>query len=249
MEEMHQDEELQAFDPQMPPFPPHPPRGPHMMFFGDEEEWDEEIHKEIEEAMHMRHKAMREMKRIHSDSLHKGHAMWYAWDEDENPRVMMFKADSMHKMAREMHKKHKVMMHRMMEEDDSMMIIDRDVWVERHRGRDVEERSIALSDLEEKDKTKAIKALETKTELKLDNFSFFANRPHGRMVLAFDAADKKPLKVSLFDTQGQELYSEYYPIFDGNYRNQINLGKRDKGTYFLRVEQDGKATLKKLELE
>ncbi|MDN4164515.1 T9SS type A sorting domain-containing protein [Cytophagales bacterium LB-30] len=249
VEEMHQDEELRAFDPQMPPFPPHPPRGRHIMVFGDGEEWEEELELEIEEAMQMRHKAMREMKRIHSDSLREGHAMWYAWDDEENPRVMMFKADSMHKIARDMHRKHKVMVQRMMEEDDSMMIIDRDVWVERHRRGDFEESSIALSDLEDKDRTKAIKALETKNELKLDNFSFFANRPNGRVVLAFDAAEKKPLKVSLFDSQGQELYSEYYPIFEGKYRNQINLQNREKGTYFLRIEQDGKATLKKLELE
>ena len=88
--------------------------------------------------------------------------------------------------------------------------------------------------------------ISTADNLVLDEMRFFPNPGDGRFQLSFEAASKGDLEVMIFDTQGKKVYYEMLADFEGNYRNSIDISRRDAGNYFMQIIQNGKTYSRKL---
>lgn len=86
-------------------------------------------------------------------------------------------------------------------------------------------------------------------KLALDGMDFYPNPNSGKFNLRFNLPDKNPVNVSVLSMDGKLIYSENVNDFNGAYNKEIDISKNPKGIYFVRVEQNGHAQLKKIALE
>ncbi len=76
--------------------------------------------------------------------------------------------------------------------------------------------------------------------------SIYPNPNNGMFSVSFDAADQDNYLVEVLNPLGQVVYSEKLLSFSGKYKNDIELGKKAKGIYMLRVSNSKKNSVKKV---
>lgn len=79
-----------------------------------------------------------------------------------------------------------------------------------------------------------------------DQISFFPNPGDGMLNLTFTLPSKLPVKIILNNSNGEMVYLEERAMFDGQYRNTIDISEEPNGTYFLQILQEGKSYSKKI---
>jgi membrane-associated protease RseP (regulator of RpoE activity) len=87
---------------------------------------------------------------------------------------------------------------------------------------------------------------ETTNTLTPDQISFFPNPGDGILNLTFSLSSKAPVRITLNNSNGEMVYLEERAMFDGEYRNTIDISEEPNGTYFLQITQDGKSYSKKI---
>jgi phosphotransferase system IIB component len=93
-------------------------------------------------------------------------------------------------------------------------------------------------------KNKGVKGLEN--DLELGDLNIFPNPSRGFYRIAFDVKEKADLEVDVHDASGERVYQEKITGFNGKYERTLDLSDKASGTYFLVIQQNGKATSRKL---
>ena len=75
--------------------------------------------------------------------------------------------------------------------------------------------------------------------LQQDNLAVFSNPSDGTFQVQFTLPDAGDTYVSISDVNGKAVYEENLSNFSGTYQRSIDLGDMAKGTYFVRVLQNG----------
>ncbi len=75
--------------------------------------------------------------------------------------------------------------------------------------------------------------------LQQDNLAVFSNPSDGTFQVQFTLPDAGDTYVSISDVNGKAVYEENLSNFSGTYQRSIDLGDMAKGTYFVRVMQNG----------
>lgn len=83
-------------------------------------------------------------------------------------------------------------------------------------------------------------------ELKLEDLRVFPNPATDRVWLRFTAADRGDLRVLLHDATGERVYEESITGFQGRYERAIDLSDKASGSYFIVVQQQGRAATAKV---
>lgn len=86
---------------------------------------------------------------------------------------------------------------------------------------------------------------------KLDamNLEYYPNPGNGRFTLSFSLEKKGDTTVRIFDPAGKEVYAETLKDFSGEYLNRLDISQKGKGTYLLKITQDGKSVSRKVVVE
>ncbi|MFM9986153.1 MAG: PDZ domain-containing protein [Flavobacteriales bacterium] len=88
--------------------------------------------------------------------------------------------------------------------------------------------------------------LSTANDLAIDEISFFPNPGNGLINLSFTTQDRSDVKIIVFDSKGNTVYTEDRKEFDGNYKNTIDISTQPNGTYYLQIIQGEKSYSKKI---
>ncbi len=86
----------------------------------------------------------------------------------------------------------------------------------------------------------------TGNNLKIEKLDFYPNPNNGKFNLSFTLPEKGNTKITVFDSNGKEVYKEILSDFTGEYNKAIDISAEGKGMYFLNVEQGSKVMNKKL---
>lgn len=104
---------------------------------------------------------------------------------------------------------------------------------------------VDLTDASEQDQ----KRLNSDNKLEVDNMIFYPNPNSGKFNLKFSLKQKGDAMISIYNTSGKQVYTENLAGFSGDYNKSIDISGNDKGIYFVKVEQNGHAMMKKIVLE
>lgn len=81
------------------------------------------------------------------------------------------------------------------------------------------------------------------------DINLFPNPSNGVLSVNFNSDKKSSLIVKVYDQQGKEVYSEIVKNFSGEYSNQLDLSKKGKENYILKITQDENTYIKKFIIE
>lgn len=82
--------------------------------------------------------------------------------------------------------------------------------------------------------------------LQIEQLAIFPNPTAARFNLVFDLPGEDKIAVRIFNAQGQIIFQDDRNLFTGEYREEINLGDRPAGTYFVMIQQGRNSVSKKL---
>jgi hypothetical protein len=88
----------------------------------------------------------------------------------------------------------------------------------------------------------------TEKELKMQKLNFYPNPSTGKFTLEFEATDKEPVKVSVTDITGKEVYSETVKG-EEKYKRTIELNSDSQGVYMINLTQGKLKTTRKIIVE
>lgn len=110
--------------------------------------------------------------------------------------------------------------------------------------------SCKIDDLNKDDK-KLLKSegLLSNENLKIEQLNFYPNPNNGRFSLAFTLPKQGDTEISIFSTEGKNVYKDILPNFTGTYKKEIDISNNGKGIYFIKVSQNGRSTFKKMIIE
>jgi hypothetical protein len=86
-------------------------------------------------------------------------------------------------------------------------------------------------------------------KLEMEEMKMSPNPHDGKFDLSFNLKNKGNAKVSIFNMEGKEVYSESLPNFSGEYKKNIDISNNQKGVYFVKIEQGKHTQVKKVVLE
>lgn len=89
----------------------------------------------------------------------------------------------------------------------------------------------------------------TDSKLEMSEMKMFPNPHDGKFNLSFNLKNKGDAKVSIFNIEGKEVYSEKLPNFTGEYNKDIDISGNKKGVYFVKIQQGSHSQVKKVVLE
>jgi hypothetical protein len=86
-------------------------------------------------------------------------------------------------------------------------------------------------------------------KLEMDNMKMYPNPNDGKFNLNFNLKNKADAEVTVYDTQGKQVYSEKLPNFSGDYNKAIDISSNTKGVYFVKIQQGKHSQVKKIILD
>jgi hypothetical protein len=89
----------------------------------------------------------------------------------------------------------------------------------------------------------------TDGKLQMNEMKFFPNPSDGKFNLSFNLTDKGDTKIQVLNNEGKVVYTEQLFEFTGPYDRELDISEFPKGVYFVRVEQNQHAQVKKIVLE
>ena len=72
-----------------------------------------------------------------------------------------------------------------------------------------------------------------------DNLKVFSNPSDGKFVVQFNLPEEGDTGITITDINGKEVYTETIKNFSGDYNKTISISDKPKGTYFVKVTQNG----------
>jgi membrane-associated protease RseP (regulator of RpoE activity) len=79
-----------------------------------------------------------------------------------------------------------------------------------------------------------------------DQISFYPNPGEGILNLSFSLSSIAPVKITLSNASGEMIYLEERAMFDGQYKNIIDISNEPNGIYFLQIVQGNQSYSKKI---
>jgi hypothetical protein len=112
-------------------------------------------------------------------------------------------------------------------------------------------RRAVMSDLSEADRTKLADKPNAISDnlLNIGEAKFFPNPNDGRFTLTFNLLTKGTTKISIFDINGRQVYTEALQNFTGKYEKEIDISQQPKGSYFVKITQGSHSQIKKIVLD
>ncbi len=83
-------------------------------------------------------------------------------------------------------------------------------------------------------------------ELQLEDLRVFPNPASDRVWLRFTAPGRGDLRVLLHDATGERVYEESIMGFQGRYERAIDISDKAAGSYFIVIQQEGRAATAKV---
>jgi hypothetical protein len=77
----------------------------------------------------------------------------------------------------------------------------------------------------------------------------YPNPGQGKFSLSFTANTKGNVEISITDVKGTEVYTKKIDDFSGEYSNEVDISKKGKGTYYLKITQGDDSITKKILVE
>lgn len=71
------------------------------------------------------------------------------------------------------------------------------------------------------------------------NLQVYSNPSDGTFNIRFQVAEQGDTQISITDLQGKEVFGEVLPNFSGTFERAVTLPQAAKGTYFVKVTQNG----------
>ncbi|MFY0685942.1 MAG: T9SS type A sorting domain-containing protein [Cyclobacteriaceae bacterium] len=84
--------------------------------------------------------------------------------------------------------------------------------------------------------------------LDLDDLEVRMNATSGLIRLKFSVPEEKALTITIFNKQGNQVYSNHYERYGGDFFDTIDMSKRQAGSYLLEVKMDKKRLVRKINL-
>jgi hypothetical protein len=85
--------------------------------------------------------------------------------------------------------------------------------------------------------------------MSLNHVKVYPNPADGKISLSFMAKSKGDLTISITDEHGKEVFTDKQKNFSGEYSNQVDLTKKAKGPYFVKITQGDESITKKIIVE
>ena len=85
--------------------------------------------------------------------------------------------------------------------------------------------------------------------LNLNSVSVYSNPSAGTFNVKFELPEAGDTRILITDINGKEVYSETLQNFSGPYDKTISLSTEPKGTYFVKVTQNGYSNTKTVVLQ
>lgn len=104
----------------------------------------------------------------------------------------------------------------------------------------------SITKFDEEENSEALKNLENKSELTVNELSFNPNPNNGLFDLNFTLEEKGKTQLRIVDVSGKAVYEEDLGRFEGSYSNSIDITKEGPGIYFLQILQGDKAMAEKI---
>ncbi len=87
---------------------------------------------------------------------------------------------------------------------------------------------------------------DTKESLEINEVLCMPNPTNGKFKISFKSENKSNVEMLVRDINGKIVLKEQASNNNGEFSKEIDLGNQAKGIYFVTINQDGKATTKKL---
>ncbi len=87
---------------------------------------------------------------------------------------------------------------------------------------------------------------DTKENLEINEVICMPNPTNGKFKISFKSENKSNVEMLVRDINGKIVLKEQATNNNGEFSKEIDLGNQAKGIYFVTINQDGKATTKKL---
>lgn len=87
---------------------------------------------------------------------------------------------------------------------------------------------------------------DTKESLEIKEVLCMPNPTNGKFKISFNSENKSNVELLVRDINGKIVLKEQATNSNGEFSKEIDLGNEAKGIYFVTINQDGKATTKKL---
>jgi hypothetical protein len=91
-----------------------------------------------------------------------------------------------------------------------------------------------------------IKKSELGNVIEANDMKMFPNPNDGKFTLSFNIKGKGNVDVIIYNAEGKVVYKDNLPNFTGNYSKEIDLSTKEKGGYFVRVQQGKSSQVKKI---
>lgn len=102
-----------------------------------------------------------------------------------------------------------------------------------------------LDDLEEEDED-LVENKHSKNILELNNFRCTPNPSNGQFKIKFSTGNDQDVVVKVFSIEGKQVFDKTMTTLDGFYSEEIDISKKGKGTFILKIIQGKKAYSEKI---
>ena len=82
--------------------------------------------------------------------------------------------------------------------------------------------------------------------LDMDDYLLYPNPNEGNFRLRFSPEDEGPIRLKVFNSNGQVVYQEQLTDFAGTYDKEIDISSSAKGIYFLQISQNNRGIAKRI---
>jgi hypothetical protein len=89
----------------------------------------------------------------------------------------------------------------------------------------------------------------TDDKLEIEKMSLYPNPGDGKFNLKFNLKNKADAEVTIYNSDGKQVYNEKLPSFTGEYNKPIDISNNSKGIYFVKVVQGKHSMVKKVVME
>lgn len=84
------------------------------------------------------------------------------------------------------------------------------------------------------------------TEDLIDDLSISGSGSKNRIKVSFEVIEPSNLAIKILNTDGKEIYSQAHSRYFGTFNNQIDFGRRIKGSYLIVISVNGKNIVRKI---
>lgn len=123
--------------------------------------------------------------------------------------------------------------------------VEKWVWKEKIKTQEIDV-DVILKTFPNKQEGATLKRFYENPTLDMDDYLLYPNPNEGSFRLRFSPEDEGPIRIKVYNANGQIVYQEQLTDFDGTYDKEIDISDNAKGIYLLQITQNSRGMAKRV---